>query len=75
MHTAIHNNLKEHFVTRLLRFINKTTQVYDEDLDKVDARKARRELKDAVFLPRIMAQIFATLDSTRRGRRLRFSKV
>ena len=26
MHTAIHNNLKEHFVTRLLRFINKTAQ-------------------------------------------------
>lgn len=49
MHTAIHNNLKEHFVTRLLRFINMTTRVYDEDLDKVDARKARRELKDAIF--------------------------
>lgn len=26
-----------------------------------------------MFLPRIMAQPFATLDSTRRGRRLRFS--
>ena len=49
MHTAIHNNLKEHFVTRLLRFINKTAEMYDEDLDKVEARKARRELKNAIF--------------------------
>jgi hypothetical protein len=39
MHTAIYNNLKEHFVTRLLRFINKTARLYDEDLDKVDARR------------------------------------
>ena len=36
-------------MTRLLRFINKTARAYDEDLDKIDARKARRELKDAVF--------------------------
>ena len=49
MHTAIHNNLKEHFVTRLLRFINKTARVHEQDLDKIDARKARRELKNAVF--------------------------
>jgi hypothetical protein len=28
MHTAIHNKLKEHFVTRLLRFINKTAQEF-----------------------------------------------
>ena len=49
MHTAIHNNLKEHFVTRLLRFINKTAEMYDEDLDKVEARKARRGLKNAIF--------------------------
>ena len=49
MHITFHNNPKEHFVTRLLRFINKTAQMYDEDLDKVDARKARREFKDAVF--------------------------
>ena len=49
MHTAIHNNLKEHFVTRLLRFINKTAEMYEEDLDKVEARKARRGLKNAIF--------------------------
>jgi len=49
MHTAINNNLKEHFVTRLLRFINKTAQVYEEDLDKAGASKARGELKSAVF--------------------------
>ena len=49
MHTAINNNLKEHFVTRLLRFINKTAQVYEEDLDKAGAGKERGELKNAVF--------------------------
>ena len=49
MHTAIHNNLKEHFVTRLLRFINKTAEMYEEDLDKVEARKERRGLKNAIF--------------------------
>ena len=49
MRAAIHNNLKEHFATRLLRFVNKTARAHDEDLNKIDARKARRELKDAVF--------------------------
>ena len=49
MHTAIHNNLKEHFVTRLLRFINKTAPAYEECLDKVATRKTRRDLKNAIF--------------------------
>lgn len=39
MHTAIHNNLKEHFIKRLIRFINKTTSDTD---DKIDKNKLKR---------------------------------
>ena len=49
MHTAIHNNLKEHFVTRLLRFINKTTCDYEDNLTKEEATKERHVLKQALF--------------------------
>ena len=38
IHTAIHNNLKEHFVTRLYRFINKTATPYEQDLNKEQAK-------------------------------------
>lgn len=48
MHTAIHNNLKEHFVTRLLRFINLTTTEY-ENQSKEEIKVHRRKLKDALF--------------------------
>ncbi len=34
MHTAIHNNLKEHFITRLYRFINKTVTPYEQEAGK-----------------------------------------
>ena len=34
VHTAIHNNLKEHFITRLYRFINTTVTSYEQDLSK-----------------------------------------
>jgi hypothetical protein len=49
MHTAINNNLKEHFITRLLRFINKTTSKYEDKLTKEEIKKERRLLKDALF--------------------------
>lgn len=46
--TAILNNLKEHFITRLLRFINVTAHEYDHLPDK-KASKARSPLKKAIF--------------------------
>ena len=49
MHTALHVNLKEHFVTRLLRFINKTTSPYEEGLAKEEIPQIRRALKNAIF--------------------------
>jgi hypothetical protein len=49
IHTGLHNNLKEHFITRLLRFINKTTSVYEEGLTKEEVKKERQALKNAVF--------------------------
>lgn len=49
MHTGLHNNLKEHFVTRLLRFINKTASAYEEGLTKDEVKKERKLLKDALF--------------------------
>uniref|UniRef100_A0A6C0CSH1 Transposase n=1 Tax=viral metagenome TaxID=1070528 RepID=A0A6C0CSH1_9ZZZZ len=49
MHTGLHNNLKEHFITRLLRFINKTTATYEEGLTTEEVKKERRALKDALF--------------------------
>ena len=49
MHTAIHNNLKEHFIKRLLRFINLTTTEYEMGLTKKDAEKERKKLKKALF--------------------------
>ena len=49
MHTGLHNNLKEHFITRLLRFINKTTSSFEEGLTKDEVKKERRALKDALF--------------------------
>lgn len=49
MHTGIHNNLKEHFITRLLRFINKTTTQYEVGLSKEEVKKERRALKDTLF--------------------------
>lgn len=50
MHTGLHNNLKEHFVTRLLRFINKTVSGYEEGLSKEEVKKERKLLKDALFV-------------------------
>jgi len=49
MHTAIHNNLKEHFIKRLLRFVNLTTTQYEDGLTKEEAKAERRGLKDALF--------------------------
>lgn len=49
IHTAIHNNLKEHFVTRLYRFINKTATPYEQDLNKEQAKAERSKLKKAVY--------------------------
>lgn len=49
MHTGLHNNLKEHFITRLLRFINKTVSIYEECLSKEEVKKDRKLLKDALF--------------------------
>ena len=49
IHTAIHNNLKEHFVTRLYRFINKTATPYEQDLNKEEAKAERSKLKKAVY--------------------------
>ena len=49
MHTAIHNNLKEHFIKRLLRFINLTTPTYESGLTKDEAKSERKLLKDALF--------------------------
>ena len=49
VHTAIHVNLKEHFITRLLRFINKTTSTYEEGLTKEEIYQSRRALKNAIF--------------------------
>ena len=34
MVTAYHNNINEHFMTKLLRFINKTGGDYEEGIDK-----------------------------------------
>lgn len=48
IHTAIHNNLKEHYVTRLYRFINKTVAPYEQDLTKEQAKAERSRLKKAV---------------------------
>jgi hypothetical protein len=50
MHTAIHNNLKEHFIKRLLRFINLTTTKYEMGLTKDEAKTERKKLKDALFV-------------------------
>ena len=49
IHTGIMNNLKEHFVTRLLRFINQTTPDYEIGLDKKQAETERRLLKNALL--------------------------
>ena len=49
MHTAIHNNLKEHFVKRLLRFVNLTTRECEGELTKKEAEKERKKLKNALF--------------------------
>ena len=49
IHTAIHNNLKEHFITRLYRFINKTVSPYEQDFDKKQAKTERNKLKKAVY--------------------------
>jgi len=49
MHTGIHNNMKEHFMTRLLRFINKTVSSYDEDLTKDEIKKERTILKNKIY--------------------------
>ena len=49
MHTGIRNNMKEHFMTRLLRFINKTVSIYDEDLTKEEKRKERTLLKNKLY--------------------------
>eukprot|EP00912_Choanoflagellata_sp_UC4_P000109 UC4_evm1s74 len=49
MHTAIHNNLKEHFIKRLLRFINLTTTECEQGLSKHEAKAERRKLKEALF--------------------------
>jgi hypothetical protein len=44
MHTAIHNNLKEHFVTRLLRFINLTT---------TESQRKRKRIRTYYLYPNI----------------------
>ena len=44
MHTGLYNNLKEHFLTRLLRFINKTVSEYEEGLTKDEVKKERKTL-------------------------------
>jgi len=49
LHTSFHNNLKEHFITRLLRFINKTTTDYEIGLDKEQVNKERTKLKNALY--------------------------
>ena len=49
IHTAIHNNLKEHFVTRLYRFINNTVTPYEQDLSKEQTRDERSKLKKALY--------------------------
>lgn len=49
METAIKNNLKEHFVKRLFRFINKTVAPFDEHLPKEDRKKYRKALKDVIY--------------------------
>ena len=47
-------DLKEHFITRLLRFINKTVSIYEEGLTKEEVKKDRKFLKDALFANKIV---------------------
>jgi hypothetical protein len=49
VYTAIHNNLKEHFITRLYRFINKTVMPYEQDLSKEQVKLERSKLKKAIY--------------------------
>jgi hypothetical protein len=44
MVTAYHNNVKEHFMTRILRFINKMTGDYEEGIIKENSGKTEKEL-------------------------------
>jgi len=51
IHTGIHNNLKEHFITRLLRFINNTVGSFEKDLDSKESKKKERlKLKNAIYI-------------------------
>jgi hypothetical protein len=59
MHTGLHNNLKEHFLTRFLRFINKTTTILEEGLTKEEVKKERRLLKDALFANETVPERYA----------------
>ena len=49
MHTAIHNNLREHFIKRLLRFVNLTVTECEMELSKEEAKTERKKLKDSLF--------------------------
>ena len=44
MVTSYHNNIKEHFMTRLLRFINKTAGDYEGDIIEENSGKTEKEL-------------------------------
>jgi hypothetical protein len=59
MHTGLYNNLKEHFLTRLLRFINKTVSEYEEGLTKDEVKKERKLLKDALFVNETVPERYA----------------
>jgi hypothetical protein len=49
MHTAIHVDLREQFIERLLRFINLTVTECEMELSKEEAKAERKKLKDALF--------------------------
>ena len=44
-------------------------------LSKFFQKTRRKKMGNQLILPRVVTQIFVNLDSTDRGRRLRFSKV
>ena len=48
IHTGLHNNIKIHFYTRLMRFVNITAQNYETGLSKEEANTARNELKRSI---------------------------
>lgn len=48
IHTGLHNNIKIHFYTRLMRFVNITAQDYETGLSKEEAKTTRNVLKRSI---------------------------